>query len=381
MHYINYYRNRFTDVLLKKRKKYLSDIADNIYTIKSKQSKFQLKIFYDYENLEGIPKTFPNKYIDIKGWGDRCFHNVQRTLLGDIQINDSIIYKIENALVFRESIICKNVRHCIDDIHFKDYLQVSIQNTIQEAALAHNFFSARFWGHWLMSEFPMQLSLSAYAPLIGSSRRKQMRDEQYWRELAELPPIKKTDGWHAKSLFVCDPLVFEQENIKSWFTIRKKITKNKKANKKVYVTRGISGQKRSLKNEEELINKLIGFGFEILNVATENGNKILNTLSEAEIVIGVEGSHLLPIMYALKHGSTVVILQPPGRVSLSANMNSAICGICSAIYVCNMVEDYESFTLDVNDFFAFYDRVLEWTSINRDGIITTSLEFENRIIQ
>ena len=317
-------------------------------------------IYFEDENLNRIPEKIPKHIRNIEFWGDRSRNTVKKYLIqGSTELDKSIIYKLNDVLLTKNALYCGHYRHAISFPPRKDYLLPAEYRQIDHGVLAHNFFSTRFWGHWLMSELPMQVQLQKEGPLIGNSLRTPYRDEQSWRDILELPGINRAPVWRINSLVMCDPLAMDPLIIKGWYSIREKVLSGQKTKKLVYIKRDQTGQQRSLTNEEELLRRLDESGFSCIDISKINGDALINALSGADVVIGVEGSHMDPAMYSVKDGGSLIILQPPGRVSLNTVTNSSICGVHSAVYICNQKEDFFKFEVDIENFLHFVDRVVK----------------------
>ena len=65
----------------------------------------------------------------------------------------------------------------------------------------------------------------------------------------------------------------------------------------VYLRRGRTGALRTIQNEREIIDELIKCGFVIVDVGSDDLGHIVGTLSNAELVISLEGSHVAHCTY------------------------------------------------------------------------------------
>lgn len=83
----------------------------------------------------------------------------------------------------------------------------------------------------------------------------------------------------------------------------------------VFVLRGPSGKARKLHNEFELAEHLrVRHGFRVVSVA-DGPAKILAACAGAQILAGVEGSHLAHGFIAMEPGTGALVIQPPDRFS------------------------------------------------------------------
>jgi capsular polysaccharide biosynthesis protein len=82
----------------------------------------------------------------------------------------------------------------------------------------------------------------------------------------------------------------------------------------VFILRGATGQRRVLRNELELAERLRDRrGLRIVDPARADVETIVRTCAGARMVVGVEGSGLMHGILALRAGGAIVTLQPPSR--------------------------------------------------------------------
>jgi len=79
----------------------------------------------------------------------------------------------------------------------------------------------------------------------------------------------------------------------------------------VMLLRGGSGRRRILVNETELAGALSARGFKVIDPMTTAVSDIASACAAAEIVIGVEGSHMVHAVLTLAPGTSFITIQPP----------------------------------------------------------------------
>ena len=344
-------------------------------------TKVEYSIYFEEKNLTRIPRKLPKRIMDITFWGDRTKTSVEKELRKDyISLKESILYELENVILTKNALYCKNYRHLLNKDKKIDLLLSGKNRSLDSAVLAHNYFSTRYWGHWIMSELPMQFFLREEGPFIGNNNRKPFRDEIYWRRKLKLPHIEKSEIWNIKRLTMTDPVVLEPLIIRSWLKIRREVTSEKQKSRLVYIKRGNTGQERVLVNEDEYIRSLETIGFEIIDIQNIRGDQIIETLSTAAVVVGVEGSHMDPVLYTVGTGCILIILQPPCRVSLNTVTNSSICGVASSIYICEPdgENSFYKFKINIKDFMRFYSNVQIWAEKNAEQFATRVNNLEEK---
>lgn len=82
----------------------------------------------------------------------------------------------------------------------------------------------------------------------------------------------------------------------------------------VFLLRKANGDRRFLANEMEIAERLARRrGFRIVDPLANSADAIVAQCAGAQVVVGVEGSHLVHGLVAMPPGSTLLALQPPAR--------------------------------------------------------------------
>ena len=83
----------------------------------------------------------------------------------------------------------------------------------------------------------------------------------------------------------------------------------------VLLLRGAGGDQRRLVNERALAEWLAArHGFRIVDPATATVDEIVDAVGGADVVAGVEGSHLVHGLMLMPRDATLLVIQPPHRV-------------------------------------------------------------------
>jgi hypothetical protein len=81
-----------------------------------------------------------------------------------------------------------------------------------------------------------------------------------------------------------------------------------------FIIRGSSGKRRIMHNELEVAEYLrTRRGFRVVDINVHDVRTIASACAGAEVIIGVEGSHLIHGIAVLNPGDSIVTLQPPNR--------------------------------------------------------------------
>lgn len=358
----------------------LASVARQVNTHFTHVNRALCKIYSEDENLAKVPVKIPAEIQKIKYWGNRNRESVRKHLKSEhVRLQPAVSYVLDKVFLCNSAIFIERFCHRVNFAKFADYYVFSTPEEYQEAVFAHNYFSGGFWGHWLMSELAMQYGMKNTAPMVGHSIRVPFRDEYFWREMLQLPNIIGYKTLWVDKLHVANPTALDPVTIKNWFLIRQDLGTEFNAGKLVYVKRDSSGQQRTLTNEGELIDRLVGLGFEIFDLSGKKGSELYEAVNCADIVVGVEGSHMDPALYTISNSGLLIILQPPGRVSLNTVTNAGVCGVSSAAYICDFGSSFYDFSVNIDEFLGFFDRACIWHNGKKGGDPASTLKKELRI--
>jgi hypothetical protein len=146
----------------------LDDVCENKIILLGDILLAPFSIYYEDSNINKIPEIIPENIANIPFWGNRSRLSVENQLnRNNIDLDKSIVYELENVLITENSLFCKQYRQALTmtDPKTKDFLLPIDYQELTFGIFAHNPFSRLFWGHWLMSELPMQLEMQNDGPL------------------------------------------------------------------------------------------------------------------------------------------------------------------------------------------------------------------------
>ena len=81
----------------------------------------------------------------------------------------------------------------------------------------------------------------------------------------------------------------------------------------VYLRRGRTGVVRTIANEDDIIDALVKRGFQVVDIASDSLNSIIETLLRSKIVVSLEGSHLAHWIYTAPQNGGLLVMQPADR--------------------------------------------------------------------
>lgn len=183
--------------------------------------------------------------------------------------------------------------------------------------IAANRQSHAYFGHWLTDELPLSLYGSGIGHMVTSRHGRALysHEEGYFKLHALPLPEELPDRCVCNTLTildaggVCSPQIQQMQQMRA--TLRARW--GKKGASAVFIRRGGSGNARMLLNESEVMNFLANCGFAIVNPEVMTAGQLAETLLDAEIVIGVEGSHLAHGLLHMSETGTLLVIQPPFR--------------------------------------------------------------------
>lgn len=83
-----------------------------------------------------------------------------------------------------------------------------------------------------------------------------------------------------------------------------------------FIRRGVTGQVRDLDNAAEIESWCVAQGFVIVDPEFQTVNEICSALNGVQVVIGVEGSHLVHGLFNMAEGGTIICIQPADRFNV-----------------------------------------------------------------
>ncbi len=171
-----------------------------------------------------------------------------------------------------------------------------------------------YFAHWLMDDCLTYLLAEQYGPPIATAKGVWAHTQGYENLL----------GMHSQryeAVLIKKAFVFEDIGQNTGKRLRAERVRQKLLQRwngvrhpGVFILRGASGQRRVLRNEMELAQRLQATrGFRIVAPESMSVLEIVDACAGADIVMGVEGSQLIHGMAELQKGHGVLTLQPPRR--------------------------------------------------------------------
>lgn len=187
--------------------------------------------------------------------------------------------------------------------------------TKDSAALACSLNDSQYFGHWITDGIPLLMAGRELAPPIRNSNPMTPHQKEYL-SILEMSYDSFTEGRIRELIIIED---FGQNQYKSdrYNKIRSRFynPRLRSAHPGAIILRGTSGNtlNRILINEKQIADYLKSIGFKIINPEQQSVKEIIEAISGARIVVGVEGSQLAHALFPMAQEGTLLVLQPPYR--------------------------------------------------------------------
>lgn len=184
-------------------------------------------------------------------------------------------------------------------------------NFLNEAQFAASPLEHIYFGHWLHDTLPLEILASDRGLIpLRPSDPPWMHTSGYRALLGSSP--QSEEHAHIAKLWIIDDRGLNKNWSDRFCRVRKSLqaSRLKSGNERVFISRGRSGARREISNLDEVQAALSDAGFVTLHPERETPQTIIQALSNARIVVGMEGSALAHAILALPKGASLVTIQP-----------------------------------------------------------------------
>ena len=302
-------------------------------------------------------------------------HHLQRIQNGDMGRNaQEVIANINaarhcaeptRALVFKDVVLFNRAFYCgmhKEDLYrsmgFWPSLLVEPAGDLDSAVLGTSYAGARWYGHFLHDELPMQELAAQIGSMVGHAR-PAYGHEPGWRSLLQTPSPACYGALRVRELTWIDDLGQNPDKRRRYAAMRARIAGALGKNERVFLMRGRSGgEERRIQNEEEVHQRLAREGFQLVDTSTAGVDEIVKRCGGASLVVSVDGSHAAPALYLAREGAVFLTLYPPSRVSVIMPQLGTFFGLQAAMFVGEAVSDAPSvFRIDPDELLSFVDQI------------------------
>ncbi len=225
----------------------------------------------------------------------------------------TIAYHIRDAVLFGGSIYAQSMRHFIFDSSEKAVRTRRVW--MKEASLSSTYIGLKYFGHWLRDDCTLRLLCEQFGNAL-CVRIPAHPDIAKYSNLFRQDWSTSIDGALIDHLVIMQDFGQNSSKKRRYEILRSRVWSrfgNNEVRSLVYLKRGASGALRLVHNEEEIVEALTKEGFEIVDVCSDSLERILTIISQAKLVVTMEGSHCAHCLAALPARSGLMLLQPPSR--------------------------------------------------------------------
>ena len=191
---------------------------------------------------------------------------------------------------------------------------------IDSASIVSTWSGNNFFGSLLLDDYPLELLTSDPAQNLRVMGKEYSHDPGY-RKLLGLEKTRVTENAHVGQLVVYDDPTISRSKSARYHELRKRLRSSLsiprvQRKKIVYLKRGFDGEQREIWNVEEFENSLLAANCEIINTGAMSPSEIARQSMGADIIIGIEGSHLSHGIFTMSENGTLLVIQPPDRFAM-----------------------------------------------------------------
>jgi len=180
------------------------------------------------------------------------------------------------------------------------------------AAMHESWVGNRWFGNWLSDDcLTYRLAEQAGCPFATSPASGHQF--AYEQQLG-IAPVRRTSAFFEELILFDDKPHNEGKRDRATDMRRRLIGHEPDRHPGVFLLRGGTGARRILRNERVIAEHLAARrGFQILDPTTADLGDIVAACAGAEVVAGVEGSHLLHGLVVMPPAARALVIQPPTR--------------------------------------------------------------------
>ncbi|GLK42582.1 MULTISPECIES: glycosyltransferase 61 family protein [Novosphingobium] len=187
------------------------------------------------------------------------------------------------------------------------------------AAFYESWTGNRWFGNWLSDDcLTYRLAESAGVPTTTSPAKGHQPD--YERRLGMA--VTRAQATVFDELILFDDLPNNDNKRERATDLRRRLVGPEPCSHRgVFLLRGMTGARRVLDNERQVAEHLATrHGFRVLDPSGASLEEILDSCAGAEVVAGVEGSHLVHGLVMMPAKARVLVIQPPARAVVALKL-------------------------------------------------------------
>lgn len=228
---------------------------------------------------------------------------------------------------------------------------------IAHATMASTSTGTLFFGCLLLDDFPLELLARDPAEAV-SLVSKPSGHEAGYRALLGLPPKRVVHRARIRELAFFDDPAYNPSKTQRYRSLREALRRHAPeaaGTQRLYIRRGLSGQRRVMVNEVELEQVLAQQGFTILDPMQVSASEATRVAMGARLVVSIEGSQISHAQFAMADDAALIVLQPPDRFCLQYKEFTDALGMRFGFVVCHPGED--GFRVDIPELLGLIERM------------------------
>ncbi len=289
------------------------------------------KIFYPENHLKRIQPAV---------WGETTTDIIHAVMKTEVIHEPTMAYSLRDCSLVGPRMFSGMYKHDLYRQGLDRFLKKRCEvGYFESAVLASTYSGARWFGHLLHDEFPLQMCARDLGNPVSHMRLSYSQEPGY-RELFGVSAPPRFDILHAKEMTVLSDFSQNTYKRERYAAMRGRLSCLPKGHDRVFISRGTTGHLRLLMNESEIARKLEGEGFKIISPEKHSPVEVLGFCHNASIVVSLDGSHAVPALFATKKHGRVVMLYPPNRVNVRHLGSIAFAmNLCFGMFVCEPSSD------------------------------------------
>ncbi|WP_348797705.1 glycosyltransferase family 61 protein [Flavobacterium adhaerens] len=323
----------------------LENLSDKSWEIAAATSSIVSKAYFLEEQLNRITGT---AYTDdpkaMMYGGYEILHAPTRAYkLKNIWMINGVIHKNLNQFILHPRSQFKKEMYL--------FPPVLVDTEIDNAAVYNSYDGNAFFGLWLTDDCTMY-PLAASEGLPVTSNIFSSPHMLQYESMFDMNPFRTNAAYLRNAVFFDEDWGNNKSKSERFSVIRNKLLHkfNGNSHPGVFILRRNSGKSRIMLNEIEIAEKLReAYGYKIVDVTRDSVSEIISACVGAQMLVGIEGSHLMHGLMVLEPGASVLTLQPPNR-------------FCGVLKITTDMENINyGFVVGIpkgNDFYVALDEVL-----------------------
>jgi hypothetical protein len=229
--------------------------------------------------------------------------------------------------------------------------------SLGRATLTSTSTGAQYFGCLLLDDFVLELLAANPEECVSMLSRPSGHEADY-RALLGLPPkrVVRRTVVDELTLFI-DPAwnASKAERYRQLRAVLRQNVPNPAGTQRLYIRRGLSGQRRVMANEAELEAVLERHGFTVIDPMQLSATEVSRLSLGARVVVSIEGSQISHAQYSMADDATLIILQPPDRFCMQYKEFTDALGMRCGFLVCEPGD--AGFTVDIDALLRLLERV------------------------